>query len=154
MILRNGRKKTENIYGGLEILRNKMVAVVVDTDILVDYTHGKARWIDEMSSTSRPKMKLVIPTPVIAEFFVSQKFADLSTKRAAIEFVDNLFVKQDFNSEIAHIWADLTRNNVFPAGAGTIDTMVAATAIYLKAPLATRNIPHYQGIPGLIFFTS
>lgn len=131
-----------------------MKSVVVDTDVLVDFTYGKAKWMEELGRKVGRKMKLILPTPVIGEFFVSQKFADPATKRGAIDLIDSMFIKQDFNSEIAHLWADMNRENVFPASAGTIDTMVAATAIYLKAPLATRNISHFQDIPHLEFFKS
>ncbi|MCJ7792689.1 MAG: hypothetical protein MUP45_01820, partial [Candidatus Marinimicrobia bacterium] len=53
-----------------------MKKVVVDTNILIDYANGYARWVNDILNTTASEKKLVLPTIVIAEYFTSKDFDD------------------------------------------------------------------------------
>ena len=124
--------------------------IVVDTDVLVDLEHSRARWLNEVLAGSR-KFIPILPTIVISEYWASQRFDDASATKSA-EKTLGLFRKYDFNEPVAKVMGEIMRHRSYPSGASISDLIVASTAIYLNAPLATRNTAHYHGIPGLQFF--
>ncbi|OGY18063.1 MAG: hypothetical protein A2784_05115 [Candidatus Chisholmbacteria bacterium RIFCSPHIGHO2_01_FULL_48_12] len=126
-----------------------MDRVVLDTDTLIDYSKGYAPWIDTAMQTG--SIRPVLPTIVIAEFFASKTLDD----PYEIEVADRtfaLFDRQDLTEPIAKTLGGLLRHKTYPVGAGTADLIIAATALSLQAPLATRNTAHFRSIPGLAFF--
>lgn len=126
-----------------------MKTVVFDTDVLIDHTHGYAPWIDTLLIEGN--VRFIIPTIVFSEFFASNIFDDDNQiKKAEEGFV--YFERQDFTFDCAMNLASLLRHKPFPSGASISDLMVAATALYLDAEIATRNISHFQGIPGIKLF--
>lgn len=128
-----------------------MDRVVLDTDTLIDYSKGYAPWVDTAIQTAR--IRLVLPTIVIAEFFASQTLDD----HYEVEVADKtfaLFDRQDLTEPIAKTLGGLLRHKSYPSGASMADLIVATTAVTLHAPLATRNAAHFKGIPGLTFFNS
>lgn len=128
-----------------------MKKVVVDTNVLIDYVNGYAKWLDDLLGSSRRNVELVLPTIVIAEYFTSTALEDKHEVIVADETFA-LFTKQDLNEEIAKVLGAILRRKTYPKGAGLADLIIAATAIYLDAQLATRNKTDFSGIPDLIFF--
>ncbi|MBI3560041.1 PIN domain-containing protein [Candidatus Gottesmanbacteria bacterium] len=126
-----------------------MEAIVLDTDTLIDYSKGYAPWIDEL--VQKGSVRLVLPTIVIAEFFASKTLDD----PYEVEVADKtfaLFSRQDLTEPIAKTLGGLLRHKTYPSGASTADLIIAATALFLGAPLATRNKGHFRSIPDLTFF--
>ncbi|OGG13834.1 hypothetical protein A2875_03630 [Candidatus Gottesmanbacteria bacterium RIFCSPHIGHO2_01_FULL_46_14] len=126
-----------------------MDKIVLDTDTLIDYSKGYAPWID--TAMHAASIRLVLPTIVIAEFFASKTLDD----PYEVEVADRTFVlfdQQDLTEPIAKMLGGLLRHKTYPTGASTADLIIAATALLLRAPLATRNTAHFKGIPGLTFF--
>lgn len=126
-----------------------MRKIVVDTDILIDYTHSRAVWVPPLLEL--PTYQLVIPTIVVAEYFAATSL-DEKEKAELANKILLPFIRQDLTEEIAREMGEIMRHKSYPPGAGTADLIIASTAIYLDAPLATRNKSHFQGIPGLRFF--
>lgn len=126
-----------------------MKAIVLDTNILIDYIKGFAPWVDNFFDEN--DVKLVIPTIVIAEYLNDKK---VETKLGAEESKKFLswFEKQDLNEEIAHILGRILRRKTFVVSAGLADLIIAATTIHLDAKLATRNKADFAKIPDLAFF--
>lgn len=124
-------------------------SVVVDTDILIDFAHDYAEWLRGLLKDK--SYGVVLSTIVIAEYLTAKSIDDKKELKLA-EKTFSFFVKQDFTEEIAKIMGRIMRNKSFPRGTGIADLIIASTAIYLDAPLATRNKSHFQGIPGLRFF--
>lgn len=125
-----------------------MKRVVVDTDILIDYSKGYADWLGSMLLAEKKTIDLILPTIVISEYFASKLLEDPKLAKATDDLL-RLFQKQDFNEEIAKILATLLRHKTYPASASLADLMIASTAIYLDAELATRNKRDFANIPSL-----
>ena len=126
--------------------------IVVDTNILIDYAHGYAKWLEEiLGSQRRRSIELILPTIVIAEYFTSA----LLEESYEVEIADrtfSLFTKQDLNEEIAKILGRILRHKSYPPGADLADLIIASTALYVDAELATRNNADFAKIPQLRFF--
>lgn len=127
-----------------------MKTVVLDTDVLIDYIKGYAPWIDLLTSNGEA-LRLILPTIVITEYFTAVSLASKVAQKSADETF-TLFIKQPLDEPIAKVLGMLLRTKTYPAGAGLADLIIASTAIYLDAELATRNKLHFKGIPGLRFF--
>ena len=124
--------------------------IVLDTNILIDYVKGYAPWIDILASKDETS-RLVLPTIVIAEYFAAVSLENrIAQKDADKTFA--LFTKQSLDEPIAKILGGLLRHKSYPSGASFADLIIASTAIFLDAPLATRNKAHFQRIPNLRFF--
>lgn len=128
-----------------------MQNIVVDTNILIDYANGYAKWLDNFLKPKNSGTKLILPTIVIAEYFTSTALE----KEENAEIADktfSLFIKQDLNEKIAKVLGEILRHKTYPQGAGLADLIIAATAIYLDGELATRNKADFLKIPNLRFF--
>lgn len=128
-----------------------MKRVVLDTDILIDYSKGYADWLEEIIVPEKRKFDLIIPTIVIAEYFASKLLDDPKLVSVTDDLL-SLFQKQDFNEEIARILAVILRHKTYADSASLADLIVASTSIYLDAELATRNKSDFVKIPGLRLF--
>lgn len=128
-----------------------MKRVVVDTNILIDYAHGYAKWLDDLLSSDEQTVELVLPTIVIAEYFTSTALEDEHEIKVA-DKTFALFIKQDLNEEISKILGGILRHKSYPVSAGLADLIVASTTIYLNAELATSNKKDFAKIPDLKFF--
>lgn len=126
-----------------------MDKIVLDTDILIDHVHGKARWIDDLLTENRAE--LIVPTIVIAEYHTAQELETISGLETSRKYLATYSI-QDLTQPIAETLGTLLRRKSYPSGAGIADLIIAATALSLHAPLATRNTAHFKGIPGLTFF--
>jgi len=125
--------------------------IVVDTNILIDYANGHAKWLDDFLKSKISSAALFLPTIVIAEYFTS---TTLENKEDA-EIADktfSFFIKQDLNEDIAKILGAIMRRKTYIQGASLADLIIAATAICLDAELATRNKSDFEKIPNLRFF--
>ncbi len=123
----------------------------MDTNILIDNVHGFAPWVDTLLK-SLQAYRLVIPTIVIAEYLTAKE-VEQTSERAKTEEYLSLFFKQDLTEDIAKILGTLLRRKTYPKGAGLADLIIAATAIFLNAKLATNNKTDFKNIPNLKFFT-
>lgn len=128
-----------------------MQKIIIDTNILIDYANGYAKWFDDLLESKQPRAELILPTIVIAEYFTSTALEEKNEVEIA-ERTFSLFTKQDLNEDIAKILGIVMRHKTYPASAGLADLIIAATAIYLDGELATRNKADFSKIPNLRFF--
>ncbi|MEK7188553.1 MAG: PIN domain-containing protein [Patescibacteria group bacterium] len=125
-----------------------MKTIVLDTNILIDYIHGYAPWLNLLLKSDS---RVIISTIVVAEYLQAPSL-DKKTEVRSAERTFALFEKQDLTQEIAEILGRMLRRKKYPPGADLVDLIIASTALYLDAQLATRNKLHFKGIPGLRFF--
>jgi predicted nucleic acid-binding protein len=125
--------------------------IIIDTNILIDYANGYAKWLDDLLNSRSSNAKLILPTIVIAEYFTSTSLENNDDAEIA-DKTFSLFIKQDLNESIAKILGAIMRRKTYPQGAGVSDLIIASTAIYLDAELATRNKTDFAKIPNLRFF--
>lgn len=128
-----------------------MKTVILDTDILIDCVNGYAPWLKKSLKTK--EFHFVVPTIVIAEYFTSQEVETEIGRKKSEEFLA-WFTKQDLTEGIAYELGKILRRKTYVPGAGLGDLIIAATAIYLDAELATRNKKDFAKIPNLRFFDS
>lgn len=124
--------------------------MVIDTDILIDLEHGKAAWLDKVLQDQQG-MIVVVPTIVEAEYWSAQQF-DKKQESQDAKKVLSLLIKQDLTEPIAMMVGETLRHRAFVSGASVADVIVGCTAVYLDAPLATRNKKHFAKIPSLKFY--
>lgn len=127
-----------------------MKTIVLDTNVLIDNVHGYAKWVDILLE-DKTEYRLVVSTIVIAEYLTAKENETDVGKEKSESYLD-VFKKQDLTSEIAEILGEILRRKTYTSAASLADLIVAATTIYLEAPLATRNKSHFTKIPNLIFF--
>lgn len=129
-----------------------MKTIVLDTNVLIDNVHGYAKWVD-IFLKERTEYLLVVPTIVIAEYLTAKENETSKGKEKSENYLA-LFKTQDFTSETAVILGEILRRKTYTPNASLADLIIAATAIYLDAPLATRNQAHFAKIPKITFFDS
>ena len=94
--------------------------IVVDTDILIDYANGYAKWVGSILSLNDFDVSLVLPTIVIAEYFTATSLDDPKEVIIADKMF-SLFLKQDLTEEIAKILGENLRHKTYPLGASIAD---------------------------------
>lgn len=128
-----------------------MRKIVIDTNILIDYANGYAKWLTLILSKKQTEIEIILPTIVIAEYFTSTAFE----KEKEVLIADKtfaLFEKHDLTEDIAKILGKILRRKTYPMGASLADLIIASTSLYLDAELATRNKADFAKIPNLRFF--
>ena len=128
-----------------------MQNILIDTNILIDYANGYAKWLEDLLDAKVPVAKLILPTIVIAEYFTSASLENKDNAYAA-DRTFSLFAKQDLNESIAKILGEIMRRKTYVPSAGVSDLIIASTAIFLDAELATNNKKDFAKIPNLRFF--
>ena len=120
--------------------------VVIDTNILIDYLRQshKETIFESLLSRYSPD-QIYISALTVSELYVGQSTKDKLVKKKVDALVGSLEVVL-IDHLIAKKAGELTRDYVF---LDLNDAFIAATAIYLKAPLATLNKKHFQGISDL-----
>lgn len=143
-------KKREKI--SREIIRgnNRLKIVVLDTNILIDNVHGFATWVDHLLN-KQEEYQLVVPTIVVAEYLTAHETETASGQLRSKKYLA-LFKKIDLTFEIAEVLGQILRRKTYTISANTADLIIAATAIYLDAELATRNKIDFSKIPNLRLF--
>lgn len=126
-----------------------MQKVVLDTDIIIDYTRNASLVFEILlEQYSQRRLKLFIPSVVVAELISGQE-----TKYSArMDKLEKLIAKLELiplDYQIAKIAGILVRDYQPKALA---DAVIAATALNLNAKLATRNTKDFAGIKDLKFF--
>ena len=118
-------------------------AILVDTDILVDFLRGNNKaiaFIDEFFPY------IVLSPIVVAELYAGVKGAD---ELPALDDFVSLFHMVPINSEIAKTGGLYKRDYGKSHGVGLADAILAATADKENAELKTLNVKHYPMIKGL-----
>ncbi|MGH7202976.1 MAG: type II toxin-antitoxin system VapC family toxin [Candidatus Levyibacteriota bacterium] len=128
-----------------------MKRVVIDTDILIDFSKGHAPWLEKSLRQEKSTLELILPTVVIAEYLASHILEDPKLMKVTEELF-SLFRKQDFTEEIAKILALILRKKTYPRSAGFADLVIASTTVSFDAQLATGNKGDFSDIPKLRLF--
>lgn len=117
--------------------------VVLDTDVLIDYAHGKADFLEELVYAMPGR--IFIPSIVISEYWAGKEMDD-SKKRLEMDTALSLFEIADFTKRMAEIVGEWLRHKTYSSGASLADLMIAATVVDLNAKLVTRNRKHFEKI--------
>lgn len=118
-------------------------AILVDTDIFIDFLRGSDKaisFIDEFSS------HIILSPIVVAELYAGVKGVD---ELSVLDNFISLFRLVPMDSEIAKAGGLYKRDFGKSHGVGLADAILAATADKENAELKTLNIKHYPMIKGL-----
>ena len=118
-------------------------AILVDTDVLIDFLRGNDKaisFIDEFSP------HIILSPIVIAELYAGVKGANELT---ILDNFVSLFRVIPIDFEIAQAGGLYKRDFGKSHGVGLADAILAATADKENAELKTLNVKHYPMIKGL-----
>lgn len=126
-----------------------MIQILVDTDILIDYSKGHSRFLEALlTGQERGNMELFINPVVVAEFMTDRTLRDEKKHLQASEFLQ-LFSLKDVTKSVGFAAGKLLREgHVLFLG----DAMIAATCVVNNFQLATRNIRHFNKVPSLLIY--
>jgi predicted nucleic acid-binding protein len=118
-------------------------AVLVDTDVLIDYLRGNDKavtFIDKFSS------HIILSSIVVAELYAGVKGTN---ELSVLNNFVSLFRIVSIDSDIAKAGGLYKRDFGKSHGVGLADAILAATADKENAKLKTLNVKHYPMIKGL-----
>ena len=126
-----------------------MNKVLVDTDVLIDFTKGHDRALAALLARQYDGQMELYITPInITEFLNDTALVKSGKLAEAKEFL-RLFSVCDTTSAIGITAGEYLRN-------GTVaflgDAIIAATSVSLELPLLTRNTKHFAKVPKMVFF--
>jgi predicted nucleic acid-binding protein len=126
-----------------------MLKVLVDTDVLIDYSKGYSGTLEELfNSQAKSQAELFINPVIIAEFYTDKKLKNKHRREKAAEFL-RFFKIANISGKVGSLAGELLRENrVSFLG----DALIAATAVTEKLKLATRNRKHFKNVPDLEFY--
>ena len=122
--------------------------IVIDTSILIDYLRGGTIWQQFLINAPR-EAELFLPTVVIFELF-SGKSAEDPNKINKIDALLQKLQKVELTEEIARKAGELYRN--IGMKIGSVDYLIAASALELNAKVVTLNQKHFKQIPNLAIY--
>jgi predicted nucleic acid-binding protein len=118
-------------------------AILVDTDVLIDFLRGNDKaitFIDEFSP------HIILSSIVVAELYAGVKGAN---ELSVLDNFVSLFRVVPIDSEIAKAAGVYKRDFGKSHGVGLADAILAATADKETAELKTLHVKHYPMIKGL-----
>jgi predicted nucleic acid-binding protein len=122
--------------------------VVLDSDIIIDYLRtGKGRYEELLKLQLAEKIQLYLSSVTVMELFAGKM--DNDTEKLLTELVNN-FIIIPFDKTLAK-FTGLAKNGK-KIDIPLADFIIAQTAIFLEAKLATRNAKDFRQIPSLKFY--
>ena len=118
-------------------------AILVDTDVMIDYLRGHERAIALIREYAD---RIVLSPIVVAELYAGVKGAD---EEAILDELVSLFRVVEVTSGIARAGGFFKRDYGRSHGVSLADAILAATAQSETAELCTLNVKHYPMIKGL-----
>lgn len=116
----------------------------IDTDILIDHLRGQEKAKEYLKDIENGKTKGVISVITEAELAAGESMKDISVQ-IKVKRLIRLLERVEVSSEIACKAGELKRDYK----CRLMDALIAATAIKLNLKLVTRNVKHFEKIPGL-----
>ena len=118
-------------------------AILLDTDVLVDFFRGHSKAVAFVNAHSA---RIILSSIVVAELYAGVKG---DAEQAALENFVSLFRVVPVGAEIAKTGGLYKRDYGKSHGVGLADAILAATAEAENAELKTLNSKHYPMLKGL-----
>ena len=118
-------------------------AILLDTDVLVDFFRGYSKAVAFVNTHSA---RIILSSIVVAELYAGVKG---DAEQAALENFVSLFHVVPVSVEIAKAGGLYKRDYGKSHGVGLADAILAATAEVENADLKTFNTKHYPMLKGL-----
>ena len=118
-------------------------AIVLDTDVLVDFLRGHSKAVDFVNAHAD---RIILSSIVVAELFAGVKG---DAEQAVLDNFVSIFRVVPVSAEIAKAGGLYKRDYGTSHGVGLADAILAATAEAENAELKTLNTKHYPMLKGL-----
>lgn len=118
-------------------------AILVDTDVMVDYLRGHEKAVSFLKEEAE---RILLSSIVVAELYAGVKG---EAEQAMLDELVSLFAVVPVTVEIAKAAGRVRRDFGKSHGVGLADAILAATAEVEGADLKTLNVKHYPMMPGL-----
>jgi predicted nucleic acid-binding protein len=119
-------------------------ALLIDTDVLVDYLRGEPRALGYLKASSAP---LRVSCMTLAELYVGVRDGAERDALSALEAVlETVEVSRDIAVQAGLLRRDYGRSH----GTGLIDAVIAASALATQSALVTLNARHFPMLQGVI----
>lgn len=127
-----------------------MDRILIDTDVLIDFTKGKSDVLLGLLDKQRgKKVKLYINPVIVAEFLTDESLKDNKKKQKAYSFL-NYFETLSVSKKMGLLAGEYLRKRV----TSTLgDAFISATCVEGGLLLATRNKRHFKKVPKLKFYS-
>lgn len=125
-----------------------MTKVLVDTDVLIDYSKGFFKGLNELKELQdKGKIILFLNPIVVAEYLADKNLNDVKKLKESLNFISS-FKTILISKEMGVRAGEIMRN---VSGPNWKDAMIAACCLVGNCRLATRNRKHFNKISGLKF---
>lgn len=125
-----------------------MTKVLVDTDVLIDYSKGFFKGLNELKELQdKGKMVLFLNPIVMAEYLADKNLNDSKKLKESLTFISS-FKTILINKKMGVMAGKIMRSI---SGPSWKDAMIAACCLVENCRLATRNRKHFNKISGLKF---
>lgn len=126
-----------------------MKKILVDTDVLIDYSKGYDRLLGELFVKQQKGLVELYISPVnIAEYTTDKQLNDPKRREQAAAFLD-FFTIQEISRAVGFLAGSYLREGKTNYLG---DALIAACAVEFDMTIVTRNKRHFRNIPGLSFF--
>ena len=123
-----------------------MVKVLVDSDILIDYSKG---WgVDLEKVLTNPAQEAYITPVNIAEFLNDKNLKSKNKYAQALEFLRS-FLVEGADRSVGEKTGELLRSKQIDYLG---DALIAAVCLEKDMQLMTRNVKHFKRVKGLKFY--
>ncbi|MDP3725082.1 MAG: type II toxin-antitoxin system VapC family toxin [Nanoarchaeota archaeon] len=118
--------------------------MTIDANIVIAYLGGDGPVIKVLSEWKKEGRPLFLPTVVETEILSFSRWTGEEQKYTE-QFLEENFISVSFSRLVSRIAAEIRRENKikFP------DAIIAASALFTKTPVVTRNIRDFKRISGL-----
>ncbi|MBI2310626.1 PIN domain-containing protein [Candidatus Collierbacteria bacterium] len=125
-----------------------MTKVLVDTDVLIDYSKGFFKGLNDLKELQeKGKIILFLNPIVVAEYLADKNLNDVKKLKESLNFISS-FKTILISNKMGVVAGEIMRNT---SGPNWKDAMIAACCLVESCRLATRNQKHFNKITGLKF---
>lgn len=126
-----------------------MKKILIDTDILIDYSKGYDKELGELLAQQEKGTVELFLTPInIAEFFTDRHLQQSKSLMKAQEFINLFSIKEITKTDGVCAGELLRKKSMSFLG----DALIAAVCVREHMELFTRNSKHYKGVKGLLLY--
>ena len=125
---------------------------LIETDRAADWLKGRTDAVELLTSIAPDGLATsLISLGELYEgiYFGRDRLKDERALRAFLRFVNVLPLNQSIMKRFARIRGDLRRGGQL---IGDPDILIGATALHYKLIVVTRNVRHFERIPGLVIY--
>jgi predicted nucleic acid-binding protein len=118
--------------------------VTIDANIIIAYLAGETDVIDVLSSWQRERLPLFLSTVAETEVLSFSEWTDREREATEV-FLNENFISISFDKDLCRIAAGIRRRVKikFP------DAAIAATSLFTKTPVVTRNTLDFKRVSGI-----